>query len=298
MAFATRWVFTYNNPEGHIDGDFSVAADAVRYAVYQLEQAPTTGTIHYQGYVEFHRSVRRSACLRIIESAYWKPAKGSREQNRAYCTKEDGRLDGPWEHGIFEPLKQGNRTDLIHLKEDLDNNNSLRDIASNHFGSFLRYGRGIAAYRAITSPPRDFATELRIFYGPAGTGKSHLARLYGDNSCYWLRHSNTGAWFDNYDYEHTVVIDDFSGWLSRDFLCNLCDTYPLLVDTKGGYVNFRSRSVIITTNLLPEVWWGYSTPIDPVLRRVVAFYWFFDPDFEEPPQVFNKYSDLVSAVTQ
>lgn len=291
----TRWCFTFNNPDGDIRGDFGAIREHLRYATFQLEMGEN-GTLHYQGYVEFTRSRRLSFCKRIIDGAHWEPARGSRDQARNYCHKEDTRVDGPWEIGVFSPLKQGKRNDLIALQADLDSGSSLRKVAQSHFSSFVRYGRGIASYRALTTPPRDFKTEVRVFYGPPGTGKSHLARLYGGDSQYWLRHSTTGVWFDNYDFEHTCVFDEFSGWMPFSMLLQLCDEYPLLVDTKGGYANFRSRSVIFTTNKMPHMWYNSTFPIEAFLRRVMCFYHFQDPDHESEPDIYTDYAEFKKAV--
>ena len=48
-------------------------------------------------------------------------AKGSPEQNRKYCTKDDTRIAGPWERGEMPASGQGKRNDIIkvvnHIKE-------------------------------------------------------------------------------------------------------------------------------------------------------------------------------------
>ena len=44
-------------------------------------------------------------------------ARGSEEQNKAYCTKEDTRESGPFEFGVYDKDagKQGNRSDLAEI---------------------------------------------------------------------------------------------------------------------------------------------------------------------------------------
>lgn len=293
---ATRWCFTFNNPDGDIRGDFNVAREHIRYAIFQLEMGEN-GTIHFQGYVEFTRTRRLAFCRRILDGAHWEPARGTRDHNHQYCSKEETRIDGPWEIGTFEPLKQGERTDLKKLQTDIDAGCSLPKIARENFSAFIRYGRGIATYRSLTTLPRNFKTEVRVFYGPPGTGKSHLARVYGEDSQYWLRRGTTGVWFDNYDYEHTLVIDDFHGWLPFELFLQLCDQYPLLVDTKGSVAQFVSKSIIITTNRLPHLWYQAKFPVAAILRRIICYYHFQDPDHEYPPDVYEDYEKFVEAVT-
>lgn len=75
----------------------------VNYLVYQLEQCPDTGRLHFQGYLETARTVRLGFVRRLngLEGAHFEHANGSPEQNKAYCTKQESRLDGPWEHGVI-----------------------------------------------------------------------------------------------------------------------------------------------------------------------------------------------------
>lgn len=59
---ATRWVFTLNNPtpveetniKKSVEGDYRI-----RYLIFGHELAPTTGTPHLQGYVEFSKKCTR-----------------------------------------------------------------------------------------------------------------------------------------------------------------------------------------------------------------------------------------------
>lgn len=301
---ATRWVFTHqvrtnedgtSRPDdlgfGDIRGDLHCARGDIRYAVWQLEIGDS-GNLHHQGYVEFTRSRRRAFALGILPDAHWEVARADRNYNHDYCTKEACRVEGPWEIGVFEPLKQGTRNDLNAVKKTIESGASLRDLVNQHWPEFCRYNRGIIDGRRILRAQRDFQTELRIFYGPPGTGKSHLAKVYAGEDAYWLRRGNTGVWFDDYDGEHTVVIDDFDGWIPSGLLMQLADQYPLRVDTKHGSANFTSKSIIITTNYMPDMWYGLRFPFAALERRVTAWYHFTDPDHEYEPDVFSNFKDF------
>ena len=84
-----RWVFTLNNPEGEIK-DFIenlTSNIATRYIVIGKERAPTTGTLHWQGFVEFENAATFNQVKKRIEGAHIEPAMGSNSQNRDYCSK-------------------------------------------------------------------------------------------------------------------------------------------------------------------------------------------------------------------
>lgn len=153
------WCFTMNNPT-----QLLVLDKEVKYIVYQLEKAPTTGTPHYQGFVLFHK--RKSSLKNVKEilarcgapGCNVRRCRGSNADNEAYCTKEDTRVDGPWRLG--EPDTPGKRTDLDALKADLDSRKPLSEIADCHFGSFIRYSNGISKYRVLRAEVRDWETKV------------------------------------------------------------------------------------------------------------------------------------------
>ena len=84
---SASWCFTVNN---------YVAADIVKiqgilcdFLVYGIERAPTTGTPHLQGYVEFDVRKRRSTVASLFpHGTHFEAARGSLFQNVAYCTKD------------------------------------------------------------------------------------------------------------------------------------------------------------------------------------------------------------------
>ena len=89
-----RWCFTYNNYSEEINylEYLKKAEFRIKRCVYGREVAPTTGTKHMQGYVEFFRSLRLNSVRKIFNAAFWTPAKGNSLQNFRYCTKGMIRL--------------------------------------------------------------------------------------------------------------------------------------------------------------------------------------------------------------
>lgn len=81
-----RWCFTVNN---YSPCDITrIASISCPFFIFGLETAPTTGTPHLQGYIEFTQYKRRSAVQKLIHpKAHLEPAKGNRRQNIIYCSK-------------------------------------------------------------------------------------------------------------------------------------------------------------------------------------------------------------------
>lgn len=142
-------VFTWNNP----DTTELPELDAARYVVWQLERGES-GTPHIQGYVEFTKPVKLGGMKKWLPKAHFEERRGTREQARDYCMKEDTRVDGPWERGTFE-TQQGRRSDLAAAVEAVKRGGiqaAIRDTPE----VYIKYARNLHMYaEAIEQPPRD-----------------------------------------------------------------------------------------------------------------------------------------------
>lgn len=248
----------------------------VRYIIYQKEKCPDTGRLHYQGYIELTKPMRITALAKrpIFKTAHFEPRRGTREEARDYCRKEESRVAGPFEFGKWRSGGQGARTDWDSIKESVKSGASDADIAESNPGEFIRNYRGIRELRLALRPKRVEKTSVFVFYGRPNVGKTTMAaQLYP--GAYWKPPNS--KWFDGYQGEETVVFDDFDGsWLPISTLKRLMDAQPLMVETKGGMVQFLAKQLVITTNDLPENWYPgvYATYPDQILaivRRIDEF---------------------------
>lgn len=84
-----RWVFTLNNPTGEINEliESLTSKVSVRYVVIGVEYVLTTGTLHWQGFIEFENAATFNQVKTRFEGAHIEPVKGSNSQNRDYCMK-------------------------------------------------------------------------------------------------------------------------------------------------------------------------------------------------------------------
>lgn len=69
-----------------------------RYHCFQLEKCPNTDRLHYQGYIELKRQ-QKTRTLNNFDAMHKEVAKGTWEENMAYCSKEETRVGGPWLNG-------------------------------------------------------------------------------------------------------------------------------------------------------------------------------------------------------
>lgn len=280
-----NWCFTLNNPKD----DFKLDNTRVRYSIYQREQGES-GTPHIQGYVSFTAPQRLSFCRNYVPAAHWEIRRGTEEEASAYCCKEEGRLSEPI---VFGKLAQpGRRNDLALVKRDLDAGHSMKRIAEDHFAAFVRYSSGFERYKRLKVSPTKPTADVCLIYGPTGTGKSHF--LNEDYpKAYWKQNS---IWWDDYNGEETVIVDEFYGWLPYTEMLRICDKYPLLLQTKGGQVRAKFKRVFFTSNSLPRSWYDWDKPNlnwAPFIRRFTSFLYFKS---KETHLYFESYDDFIKAV--
>jgi len=280
MAQGKRWCFTLNNPD---EGEKAALVlfkewDHAKYGVFQYETGES-GTLHAQGYIEFTSNKRLAAVRHLLPRAHWEIARGSAEENTKYCTKEQGRVGEPYIFGDIKKSGQGSRNDLVTVKSMLDQGASDAAVADVCFGSWVRYHNAFAIYRGLASQKRDWAMFVVVVCGPPGSGKSGLAREIGGPDAYWW--PGGGEWFDGYESQRVVVLDEFAGGLSWTLLLRLLDRYPLQVQVKGGFREMVARTIFITSNKRPDDWYDrekFGDRLGALFRRISLFMWL---DFEE-----------------
>jgi len=271
-------MFTINNPLPSDDPEAWNQDLRITFCVWQLEKGEKDSVPHYQGYICFNQTMRLAAMKKINERAHWE-GRIAKTHGAAidYVTKADTRVEGPWFYGD-QPQDRGgkggageagDKRKLEDLKVLIDEGASLTDLYEKSFALVLRNERGLKSYMALkTVRNRDWITFTTVYWGPPGTGKTKRAKYMAGPDAYWLKKPGTHqtVFFDGYDGQEDVVIDEFYGWLPHDLLQRMCDRYPLLVDTKGGAVSFKPRRIWITSNKAPWEW--YKKGLGAMERRL------------------------------
>lgn len=262
MSRAKRWCFTLNNPAKGLD-EISFNDDEMDYLVYQLE-AGASGTPHLQGYVEFKKQQRLTWLITNVGQAHWTVSKGTAAQNKVYCTKEEGRLDGPREYGEASTTRQkpGKRNDLEACAQ-LMSEEGLEAARQEHPGVFMRYHTGLKAMNFLDRKRKRKAAgfvkpKIVIYWGKTGAGKTSRAFKEYPDLFRCVSHSSSGnsqLWMDGYEGEKEILFDDFYGGIKFHLLLEILDGYPMWLPFKGGFVMLESDTYIFTSNVSPEDWY-------------------------------------------
>nr|WAE43105.1 MAG: replication associated protein [Cressdnaviricota sp.] len=261
------WMLTINNP---VDDPFHEMESGTdyQYLVYQIEKGDKEETLHIQAYICFLTNQRFKAMKKMFPTAHLELRRGKHSEAKAYCTKKDTRVDGPYEYGDDRdiPEGKGSRTDIYEVKNKIDEGVSEKIIAQQHFATWLRYHRSFQIYRELVHDKLEETDEQMLWYcGPPGTGKSRKAR--DDNPDAYLKMCN--KWWDNYKYEEVVIIEDLDK--KHDVLCHHLkiwgDRYPFIAEVKGYAITIRPKKIIVTSNYHPDKIWKDEEDLDPILRR-------------------------------
>lgn len=265
-----KYVFTINNPQSADLPQAWSGKEHVRFCVWQKEVG-ANGTPHLQGYLLFSQNKTLKFLKEHFDAtAHWETRKGTHDQAKAYCIKEESRVEGPWQYGEEPVSGQGGRSDLKKLKEALDAGKSEKVISDEMFSVWSRNFKAIERYsRLHTEKNRAWPTITTVYWGPPGTGKTRRVLAEAGADAYWMAKpgNNQTPFFDGYAGQEDVVIDEFFGWLPRDLMCRMCDRYPLMVQTKGGMTNFYPKRIWITSNSAPSDWWS-KIGLGPMERRL------------------------------
>lgn len=195
----------------------------------------------------------------MSNEAHFERRRGTAQQAREYTRKEETRKAGthPIERGTWTPPQPGKRTDLQNACDTLKETGSLKRVAEEHPATYAKYGRGLRELRLITGQRQREKPEVILLVGDTGTGKSFWC---WDRYPQLFRKPSEGLWFDGYDFEETVLLDEFDGARSKMplvFLLQLLDRYPFLVPIKGGHIDFVPKTILITSNFHPRHWYDF-----------------------------------------
>ncbi len=140
------------------------STDNCTYLVYG-EEVGETGTPHLQIFLQLKDAVtRRSLCKKLFPAFFEKAYASNPKDSAGYCMKGEDTskpysqyFDKPsptWRGAQFgEISQQGKRSDLAAACERIQDGSSMRELASEHPETYVRFHRGFDRLRAVLMPP-------------------------------------------------------------------------------------------------------------------------------------------------
>lgn len=275
---ARNWCFTLNNPtdeEREYFRNFQ-PGDFFNYMIYQEEKAPSTGTIHFQGYIEC-REQRERAWMKIHfnSRARLAPRFGTQLEAINYCRKEESRVEGG-QSGEFGTPKQMKGCTAEEKAKAVECLEKLRkgEIRSKDIDTETYMIPGfVAAKKQCLSDMGngpDRADSFRIFVvnGPTGVGKSYaFHKICRGDYTTWR-----DGWFVNAEnLNKYLFLDEFIGGCKNGMqlhdLLNALDPFPSKLPIKGSHAPAVYTDVFITTNISPTEWYSAIGPNGEEIKK-------------------------------
>lgn len=241
--------------------------EKMTYMCYGVESCPETNRVHYQGYVEFENPVSlKTVQTRLGDmTAHVEKRRGTQKQAIDYCSK-DGDFH---EHG--EKNEQGKRSDIEEVVSELvSGETSLTSIMLDNPGMYCRYRNGLKDIAQRVSLNRAMGwreVEVCVYWGTAGSGKTRKAVEENENHFILDQANGDTLWFDGYEEQKCLIIDDFYGWIKWGIFLRMLDGYEFRCSVKGSFTYAHWNKVVITSNKPPEQWYGIGMP-DSLKRRI------------------------------
>jgi hypothetical protein len=301
--------------------------ECIDLAVCGLEKCPTSGNYHLQCYLSLKRKRRIAIIFRnfigVWKCNVWpwiKHAIASAWHNKKYCEKDgESWCLGEMAEAAEEVLKklggrgQGKRTDIESCVEAIRKDpwkkklyhareNAKQFFNFNRaFNEYLKLERDEAYHKGFATSDRATDMNNHNYYGGPGTGKSYeieqaVKRLIEANPSLRVYYKTVNKWWDGYDGEEIVVIDDYRSSMPFSELLNLLDGKPFRREAKGSCICLRANHIFISTPKHPRYWYKKLMEEDgdaegQLLRRFVCVR-------EFTPQDNPRYNHLVRSRIQ
>lgn len=260
------WFLTYNNP----DADWRKTLDTFEatYCIGQLEKGKE-GTVHIQALLYYVTSVRASRFKGIPCWIKGIPSADAKLRVNRYVSKEESRMDGPYQYGV-QPANMAKGRDfeaaLQHAKAG-----RFDQIQASIYIPYLANLKKINLDCQVSST-RENVCGIWI-WGAPGYGKSHYAQEEYGSDAYF---KSQNKWFDGYVSQRNVILDDLdaSGACLSHYLKRWMDKWACLGETKGGTIMLQYKRFIVTSNYLPEDLWPSDQTLVEAIKRRCLFIFF------------------------
>jgi len=267
---ARHWVFTVNCVTERTAHDLKLLERQAEHWSWQLEQAPSTGHLHYQGFISFAAQLRFSVVKKMLPTAALYMAVAPAAAYR-YCLKDDTCADPSTRSACGCPPpepKEGLKQNRWEKFRDFSKDHSWNECVNQWPDLVKNVGAMRIIYEQKITIDRSMAKEVFCFYGDTGVGKSLTVSKILEGKEYF-RLCN-GKWFDGYAYEPVLWIDDMQPkQFTRAFFLQLLDFGAVRAEVKGGTCVVLAKTIYVTSNYHPTDWFEKG---EAVMRRMTVYH--------------------------
>ncbi len=262
------WCFTRNkrDDENALPDPWAELPQGATWLLFQEEMASRP---HYQGVIYFKHPTSRGAAVERLGGGgiHLIGCNGTAAQNKAYCSKTKTSVGEPVELGVM-PV-QGKRTD-VHNAVSAVRKRGYEAAFIDFPDTMVKYPNGLKEYSRIAAKKQRgmsyIPPEILVLIGPTECGKTRLALDIPSRGIYIKNLDN--EWWDGYNREQTILLDDFYGQIKYGYLLRLLDGNPISVNIKGSHAPLLNTRWIITSNSPPWEWYSFSGSKEALYNRL------------------------------
>ena len=237
----------------------------MQYIIGQLEQGENTNYLHWQILCAF----KKKASLRTVKECFGDSCHAELSRSSAACEyvqKEETRVEGTQFEFGAKPFQRNSKVEW----ESVWTAAQSGDMAAIPANVRVVNYRTIRAIAADHSRPIGMVRECFVYWGKTGTGKSRRAWDEGGMDSY-CKDPRTKFW-DGYQVEKSVVIDEFRGGIDISHLLRWLDRYPVRVEIKGSSRPLLAEKIWITSNICPQEWYPMcdAETLSALMRRLIV----------------------------
>lgn len=279
----------------------TVEAELSNYTyVGQLELGESTGYRHWQVYIENPTPIKFATLRKKFPMGHFEPRHSSRQSCYDYVTKDETSAGVRIQKGEIQVEDSRTAHNAVERVREaiLVEGKSYRQVmmevpeAARYF-SYAKELSYIARSEQYSAKIRD-DLDVTYLYGPPGVGKtSYVYNNEQDLRSIYLTSSYEHP-FDEYDFQPILVLDEFAGQLSVEYLLRLLDIYPM--NASARYTNKAAAwtKVFIISNipleeLYEKVQRNRPDQFKALIRRIHHYY-----RMDETGELVDRLPDLLS----
>lgn len=259
-----QWCFTLNNPSLSKEELLEALSLSCDYIVIG-DEIGENGTPHFQGYLELKKKQRFATITKLFPNnskphLEAKSTHSTRFQASNYCKKDAKYV----EFGTppQDNKKNGTPSGLKLICKAITEGTPLSEAIIDKEDTYVRNYRGLQDLESrikVKSIPLKRIMEIEFHYGKTDTGKTHYCfHHYPD---LFKKPIGKALWFDGYEGQETVLIDEFVGQYPLSDVLQLLDCWPTQVEVKCSHRYLAATRMLLTSNNHPSTYYKSKNDI-------------------------------------
>lgn len=208
-------------------------------------------TPHYQVFFTLKKKMRFTALKKLLPNSHLEKRFGTREQAAQYCKKEKILH----EIGTLSQDTSKKKSErFLEMLQEGKTNMEIIDEEPTAFFHISKLNQWRMEFRKKEAKKwRDI--KVYVLWGDTGVGKTREAVANCPDAFFIHAAQLAHGWWDGYEGEKEIIIDEFYDQISIDQMLRYLDGYACRLNMKGSHTWAMWETVVITSNFEPNTWY-------------------------------------------